>query len=435
MRKIFFCLFVIPFFAFGQNVLTPEEAVRIALENNYSIRIARNNLEIAENNAGPGAAGFFPSVTADGAYTRSRISTRQEFFDGRIIDQDNAGSENLNAAVTLNWVIFDGLGMFSSLDRYNELRNMGELSLRNEIEFSIADIYSAYFNIVRLQRILELLEYNISISEERLRIERDKKEVGSGSGFDMRRAEVDLNEDRVSFLREELRLLQTKLLLNNLLGIDSETDFAVIDTIILQREFNLDELLDLTQSNNSTLQLAAAGRNVSELDARIAKSDLFPTLSLNGGYNFLKSEAEAGFTRSNQSHGYSYGVRASWNIFNGLNTRRNIENASILIENSRIQYEQSFDRVISDLRNSFRVYEVSMQQIKLELQNLKSAEENVDIALERLKLGNISPLEFREAQINLLNAQNRLISAQVEAKIAETELLRLSGTLVSQAQD
>jgi outer membrane protein len=204
----------------------------------------------------------------------------------------------------------------------------------------------------------------------------------------------------------------------------------VIDTIPLVTEFEYPELSELTDENNSALQLAVLRRNLSELDADIARSDLFPNLSLTAGYNFLRSESEAGNLRTNHSNGYSYGVRASWNIFNGFNTRRNIQNAAILIENNNILYEQTASRVRSDLLNFFRVFENSMQQIRLELQNLQSAEENVDIALERLKLGNISPLEFREAQINLLNAQNRLVSSQVDAKIAETELLRLSGMLV-----
>jgi outer membrane protein len=430
MKRIFFFLFIVSVVTFPQDILTPREAVRIALQNNYSIRIARNNLEIAENNSSLGTAGFLPNISADGSYIRSNSSVRQEFFDGTIIDRDNTDSENLNAAVTLNWVIFDGLRMFASLDRFKQLRNMGEIELKNELELSVSDIYSAYYNIVRLQKILKLLEYNISISEERLRIEKDKKEVGSGSGFDLRRAEVDLNEDRVSFLREELRLVQTKLLLLNLLGLESNTEYAVIDTIPLVTEFEYPELSELTDENNSALQLAVLRRNLSELDADIARSDLFPNLSLTAGYNFLRSESEAGNLRTNHSNGYSYGVRASWNIFNGFNTRRNIQNAAILIENNNILYEQTASRVRSDLLNFFRVFENSMQQIRLELQNLQSAEENVDIALERLKLGNISPLEFREAQINLLNAQNRLVSSQVDAKIAETELLRLSGMLV-----
>jgi outer membrane protein len=430
MKNLLLSLFFCSVTVFAQTLLTPEEAVKIALNNNYSIRIAQNNLEIAENNATPGAAGFYPTLSADGSYNKSIQSTRQEFYDRPVIDRDNAVTENLNAAVVLNWVVFDGLRMFASLDRFKQLQQSGELELKNELEFSISEIYSAYYNIVRLQRLLELIQYNISLSEERLRIEKDKKEVGSGSGFDMRRAEVDLNEDRVSFLREELRLVQTKLLLKNLLGTDTDTNFAVVDTIPLLIEFNFDELLDLTEQNNSTLQLALIRRNLSEIDANIARSELFPTLNLTAGYNFLRSESEAGNLRTNNTHGYSYGLRASWNIFNGLNTRRNIENASIMINTSNISYEQISHRIRTDLINSFKVFDNSTQQIKLERQNLRSAEENVDIALERLKLGNISPLEFREAQINLLNAQNRLISSQVDAKIAETELLRLSGMLI-----
>jgi outer membrane protein len=430
MKKIFLYLILFSLSSFPQEILTPEEVIRIAFENNYSIRIARNNLEVAENNTALGASGFYPSLSADASYTRSNSSARQELFDGRVIESDDAEAENQNAALSLNWVVFDGLRMFASLDRYKQLRASSELELRSELEFSITDIYSAYYNIVRLQQILKLLQYNISLSEERLRIESDKKEVGSGSGFDLRRAEVDLNTDRVSFLREELNLVQTKLLLKNLIGEDIDTNFTVVDTIPLMNEFDYDELAALAEKNNSTIQLALIRRNLAEIDVDLSRADLFPALSFTAGYNFLRSETEAGNVRLNRSSGYNYGVRASWNIFNGLNTRRNIENASILVDNSKISYEQTLHSVRADLINSFKVFENSTQQIKLELQNLRAAEENVDIALERLKLGNISPLEFREAQTNLIDAQNRLISSQVDAKIAETELLRISGMLI-----
>lgn len=417
---------------YSQQLLTPEDAVKTAMLNNYDIRIAENNLQISDNNYFAGRAGFFPELSADGSFTKSRSTTTQEFFDGRKIDRDNAGSENLNAAVALNWTIFDGLKMFALLSRYRELKRSGELNLKNEIETNVSGLLSAYYNIVRQQKILKLIEYNIVLSEERLRIENDKKEVGSASGFDLRRAQVDLNEDKAMFLREELLLVQYKLLLKNLMGItDTETDFTVSDSIPLKTDFDFEELLAAAEKNNSSLQLANINKNLAELEAGISRSELYPSISLFTGYNFVKSEADAGLLKSNQSSGYNYGIRASWNLFNGLNTRRDIENAEILIQNSGILYQQTYSSVKSALQNAYKIFENSVKQMNLELQNLKSAEENVDIALERLKLGNISPLEFREAQTDLLDAQNRLVSSQVDAKIAETDLLRISGMLIT----
>jgi outer membrane protein TolC len=430
MKTTLWLFFIFAGMLLPQGLLTPEEAVSIALQNNYSIRIARNNAEISENNLSLGNAGFLPDLSADASYLRSSLSTRQVFFDGRIIDRDDAGTENFNSSVSLNWVVFDGLRMFASLSRFKELQQTGELNLRNNIENNISDIYSAYYNIVRQQRLLKLIEYNITLSEERLRIEKDKKEVGSASGFDLRRAEVDRNEDKALYLREELRLVQFKLLLINLMGEKDDADFTVSDSIPLHKDFEFEELLSLAEKNNSTIQLASVNSNIAELEADIFRADIFPVLSLTAGYSFLKSESQAGLVESNQNHGYNYGVRASWNIFNGFNTRRNLQNASILIENSNLNIEETILFVKSGLRDAYKRFTNSISQINLEVQNLESAEQNVSIALERLKLGNISPLEFREAQTDLLDAQNRLVSAQVEAKIAETDLLRLSGLLI-----
>jgi len=431
MKKLFLFICCITSAVFPQELLTPEEAVRTALEKNYSIRIEKNNFRIADNNVSAGSAGFLPDLTADGSFTKSRSTTQQEFFDGREVDRDDAGSENLNAAISLDWTIFDGLRMFASLDRYKELRNSGELNLKNEMESNTSELLSAYYNIVRQQKILKLIEYNITLSTERLRIERDKKEVGSSSGFDLRRAQVDLNEDKAAYLRAELSLIQFKLLLKNLMGADDfKTDFIVSDSIPLSTDLDYEELLSSTEDRNSSLQLASANMRIADLEAGIARSDIYPRVNLSAGYNFLKSEADAGLLKSNQSYGYNYGITASWNLFNGLNTRRNIENAEIMVENSNILYKQTLALVRSDFQNTYKVFENSIEQRNLELQNLKAAEENVDIALQRLKLGNISPLEFREAQTDLLDAQNRLVSSQVDAKIAEINLLRISGILI-----
>jgi outer membrane protein len=429
-KTLLFSFLFFPVITLSQELLTPEEAVRQALEKNFSVRVARNEVRIAENNNSLGNAGFLPEVSSEASFIRSEVSARQEFLDGRIIDRESAGSENLNASVNLNWVIFDGLQMFASLERYKQLQYTSQIELKNEIETSISDIYTAYYNIVREQRLLKLIEYNISLSEERLRIEREKKEIGSGSGFDQRTAEVDLNEDKASFLNEEIRLVQYKLLLKTLTGAEADLDFIVTDSIPLNESFDLEELLQLAEQNNSSLRIAELRRTVSDLEINLARSGFFPQLSVVAGYNFLKSESEVGQLQSNETNGYSYGLRASWNLFNGLNTRRNVENARIASESNQIAYEQARNLILSDIRNYYKVFENSIQRINLEMQNLKSAEENVDIALERLKLGNISPLEFREAQTDLLNTQNRLVSAQVDAKLAETDLLRLSGLLV-----
>ncbi len=420
-------------FCFSQELLTPEEAVRIALQNNYSINIARNEAEIADNNSTIGNAGFLPSLDANGSYTESINNTRQEFLGGvrDPIESNSAKSSTLNAGIALNWTVFDGLRMFASLDQLKALRKTGELNFKQTVESNISEIIVTYNDIVRLQEVLEVIQTNIIISEERVKIARDKLEVGSGSKFDLRQAEVDLNEDKSSLLREELNLSKAKILLNNLLGIEINNDFKVIDTITFINDLQVEDLLIAAKGKNSTLKLAEENKTISELEISLARSNIFPWIRLNAGYNFTKSESEAGFLQVNRTYGLNYGITASLNLFNGLNTRRNIENAQISLKNAELTYKDAEQFVESELYNTFNQYKNSRQIVELEKQNLSSAEENLDIALERLRLGNITPLEFRETQINLFNAKSRLVAAQFEAKSAETQLLRLSGQLVS----
>lgn len=416
---------------FAQEALSLEDAVKIALKNNYSISIARNESKIAENNSNIGNAGFLPSIDASGSYIKSNNDTKQEYFDGRTVDRNGAKSTNLTAGVDLNWTIFDGLGMFANLDMYKELNRIGEDNFRAEVEVNLADVIETYYNLIREKQVLVVLNQAIGISEERVRIAESKKDVGTGSKFDLRQAQVDLNEDRSNLLREELTYEQLKVNLNQLMGRDVNTDFNVADTIIVNSNLNLDDLKNRTAEKNTTLQIAKKNLNLSEINLRLARAELFPRISLVGGYDYTKSESEAGFIKSNNNYSLSYGISANLNLFNGLNTRRKIENAAIGIENSQLNYDRVKTGVEADLLNTYKKYLNSLQLVKLEEENLKVALESVDIALEKLKLGNITPLEFRETQRKLIDAKSRLVSAQYDAKSAETELLRISGQLIT----
>lgn len=410
--------------------MTLEDAVKIALSNNFSINIARNESKIADNNASIGNAGFLPSLDASGTYLKSSNDTKQEYVDGRIINSNGAQSTNITAGLNLNWTIFDGLEMFANIDMLKELNKIGQENFKSEVENNIADITDVYFNLIREKQVLDVLNETIVISEERVRIAESKKDVGSGSKFDLRQAQVDLNEDRSNLLKEELTYEQLKVSLNQLLGRDVSSDFNVGDSINIYMNLNLDQLKSLTLSQSTALEIARKNLTLSDINLRLSRAELYPVISLNGGYNYTNSESEAGFIKSNRNYSLSYGVTASLNLFNGLNTRRKIENAEIGIENSKLNFDQVRTGIEANLLNTYKKYLNSLQLVKLENENLTIAKESVDIALERLKLGNITPLEFRETQRKLIDAKSRLVSAQFDAKSAETELLRISGQLI-----
>jgi len=430
--KIFFLLVFLSFStqSYSQEVLTLQDAIEIALSNNYSINIARNESKIADNNSTLGNAGFLPTLDATGTYTKSSSNTKQEYFDGRTIDRNGAEATNITAGLNLNWTIFDGLQMFANIDRLKEMNKIGEVNFKAEVESNIASVTETYYNLIREKQVLDVLVEAINVSKERVRIAESKKDVGTGSKFDLRQAQVDLNEDRSNQLKEELTYEQLKVSLNQLMGRDVNTDFSVGDTIVINKDLNLEELKNLTLDRNKDLDIAQRNMELAEINLRFARSDLFPTISLVGGYNYTNSESQAGFINTNKNYSLSYGLSAAFNLFNGLNTRRNIENAEIEIDNSKLNFDQVRTGVEANLLNSYKKYLNSLELVQLEEENLTIARESVDIALERLKLGNITPLEFRETQRKLIDAKSRLVSAQFDAKTAETELLRLSGQLI-----
>lgn len=417
--------------SFGQEKLSLEDAIKIALDNNYSISIARNQKEISENNYSIGNAGFLPELSANASYSERTTDTKQKYLDGRAIDRKGAGSTNLSAAVALNWTIFDGFEMFASYSLLKELSDIGKLNFKQTVESNIAKIISTYFEIVREEQVIKVIQSNIQLSEERVSIAESKRDVGSGSKFDLLRAQADLNEDKAALLREELKLVQAKITLNQLLGRNIETDFAATDTIQIGFDLLFDDLIAGLEDSNSEIQIALKNKNISGAEILLAKSEWYPQISLNAGYDFSDATTEAGFIQTNRNQGYYYGIRASLSLFNGLNTKRKIENAKIASLNSELSYNDIVQNVKAELLNSYKSYRNSLDRVKLETDNLKVAEENVDIALERLRLGNITPLEFRETQRQLFDAESRLLSAKYDAKIAETSLLRISGRLVS----
>ncbi len=415
----------------SQSILTPDEAVKIALKNNYSIQIAKNQAGIASNNYSFGKAAFFPALDASASYTKSNSNTKQEYFDGRTIDRNGAVSNNLTSGIMLNWTIFDGFQMFAAFDKLKELKKSGIIGFKASVDTNVQSVLSTYYNIVRQQQVLQVIKRNIIISGERVKIAEEKKDVGSGSKFDLLSAQVDLNDDKSSLLMGEQDLSALKIQLNRLLGRRGDEDFSVIDTIAVDSTLSFDNLKSDLTGKNTDLLLAKQAKNSADLDLALAKSELYPVINLNLGYNYVKSESQAGFVKSNQNTAINYGVTASFNLFNGLDTRRKIENAKISIETSKYIYASVADKVNADLLNTFKQYKNSLELAKLEAENLKVAEENVAIALERLRLGNITPLDFREAQNKMLTTKSNLVAAEYSAKVAEVQLLRLSGRLVN----
>lgn len=412
----------------AQELLTLEEAVAIGLENNYGIKISRNSVEQAENNHSLGNAGFLPVIDASASRTE-RIEDSEFQAGGQSRTTEGAESNNTNTAINLNWTLFDGLRMFSAYDRLGQIRDLSEMQLDLDQEFLIVNISLTYFNIIRISEQLKILKNNIEVTEERIEIEEIKVDLGSGSEYDLLQARSDLSEDRAAYIRETNRLTEAKIILNEFLGRQPAEEFDVVSEISVNRSLAKEQLYQNLIEKNTELAIARVQEDITETELREIQGERFPQISFTSGYSFNRNESGGGFFTFNETVGFSYGLTARVAIFDGFNLNRRIQNARINQRNAEISMQQERLRLESDFESAFRAYLNAIELVDLEEENYQNAERTLDIALERFRLGSISSLEFREAQTTFLQAENRLINAKYEAKIAETELLQLSGNI------
>jgi outer membrane protein TolC len=410
--------------------------IRTGLEKNYAIRIADNESEISSNNNSFGNAGFLPVISADGTFNESVEDNVTEYSTNAIPDRNVEGARTtvFNYGVNATWTIFDGLTMFATSDRLLLEEEISETEARLQLEQILADIISTYYQIVGQQNAYQVQENTLGVSQERIRIAETRLDLGSGSEYDLLQSRADFNADRAALIRSGTGLKQAKILLTQVLADTSLSGFDVSGEIVLAEKLQLEPLIDEALQQNSALQIARLNQSVAQTEIREITGEYFPQIDLVGGYGYQRTESSSGFADFNESNGFNYGVTARINLFDGFNKNRRRQNAQIAEKNEELRLQEIRFHVTSQVRQIYAQYEDAISLIELELENLQYAEQSLDIALERFRLGTINSVELREAQVSLLNAENRLIAAQIEAKSAETELLRLSGRLLMRVE-
>ena len=414
----------------AQEVLTLENAVKIALENNYEIKIATNNLTIEKTNVTIGNAGMLPTVSANVVDNNSIQNSSQTRQDGTKTKLDNAKSNSLTYGVGLDWTIFDGMRMFAKLDQLKELQKLGEAQLKLTVITRISDVNAAYYDLVQQQQQLAALDTTIVISKQRLTLAQNRFTIGKASKLEVLNAQVDLNTDQVALLRQKELYANSKILLNQLLARDVTTDFKVIDELQVDISLLLPELRTLAEKQNPQLEAQIINKRIAELFLKQIKAARYPTVKVNTAYNFSESQSSLGFVSQSHSRGLNYGFSASLNIFDGYSQNRNEKIAKIQIENSKITIEQQNMALNSQLATSYQTYLTNLELIALEENNQAIAKQNLNITLDKFRIGTITTLEFRTAQLNYVNATVRYSNAQFQGKLSEIALRELAGNLI-----
>jgi len=412
-----------------QDLLTPEQAVAIALENNYDIKLSKNDLLVDQQNVSLANAGLLPNLSGTFTQNNNIQNSKQVRTDGTIQELNNAKNNSMSYGVNLGWTIFDGFRMFARYDQLKELRKQGETELKFMVLTRVSDVMTTYFDLVQQQQMLTALDTAIVISKQRVTTADNRFKIGKAAKLEVLNAQVDLNTDQTNYLRQRESYQNTKTYLNELMARNLTLDFKVVAEVAIDNNLKLGDLMNLASGQNPQIQLALINKRVAELNLKQVKSMRYPQVGVTTGYIFNESESSLGFAKSNNSRGLNYGISASINIFNGFLQNRNEKIAKIQIDNSQILIDQQTQTVNSQLISAYQTYLTNLKLVELEAKNEDIARQNLDITLEKYRIGTITQLEVRTAQLNYVNARTRNSSAQYQAKISEVSLKQLAGNI------
>lgn len=415
----------------AQSTLSFEQALALTLENNYDIQMARVDEKIADNSASMSNNGYLPTVTANGAYNwtyyegENRLKTETINFDPN-------NSYNYNATVSLNYTIFDGQAR-----KYNYLQAKGNLKLtqlqmQQIIQNTVLELARIYHEVARLEESVNNLGKAVEISQERFKRAQYSYEYGQAKQLDVLNAKVDLNSDSIALITGIQEIENLKRDLNYVMGQEINQELLVEKNVEIRQNLIEDEVLKSAESNNLQLRLAENSLTLNEYAIGASKASWLPTLGANAGYQYRGSDDPNGaFLIGSSNTGPQAGISLSWSLFDARNSTR-VKNAKLNLQNSKIEKQSLEQNIKSQALNAFATYRNLLFVLSAQKDNVATAKDNFNRSEDSFKLGQISSVEFRQAQLNLLNAEQALIKSKFDAKNAELQVLAVMGILVNQ---
>lgn len=415
------------------EVYTLKRCLEIGLENNYSIRLVKIDQQVSDNNATPANAGLLPTLDLTGGYNGDLGTTRTEArVTGMRTKEGAAYDQGVNVNLGLNWTLFDGFNLITNYKQLQLLKQQGELNTRIAVEDFIAALASEYYNFIQQKIRLKNFHYAMMLSKERMRIVEERFHIGNFSRLDYQQAKVDFNADSAQYMKQQEALATSKIKLNELMSNEDVNRWLIIrDTLInVNPDFVYADLWKSTLLTNASLLRADQNTRLSEMALKKVLSRNYPYVKLNAGYGYSYNRYGLTSTRMRDNWGLNAGLTVGINLFDGAKKAERA-NARLEIENTKLVREQLELSLKADMSNLWQSYQNNLQMLQLERQNLVTARENYEIAHERYMLGDLSGFEMREAQKSLLDAEERLLSAEYNTKMCEISLLQLSGNIMT----
>lgn len=429
-------LLVLIFICFGsvsaQEMLSKQEAITETLQNNFGIKIANNDLEIADNNQHILNSGFLPSLTGLAGANYNLEDQEVSFNDGSTNIVDGAETTQYNASVNLNYTLFDGLGRWYDYKSLKENYELGELQARQTIETTLLQLFSVYYEVARVTENIEVLQQTYENTKTRLTRAGYAFDYGQVNKLDVLNAEVDLVTDSINLLNARQQLRNTKRDLTVVLNTELKRNFEVDTIVTFIGELQIEQFIQKSDTNNVRLLQARKNITITDYNFKASKSIFLPSVGLTGSYGWNKGDFPAtSFSTSRITTGFAAGINLSWDLFDGGSGIIQVKNLRVQKDSQELVLKQIENEVKRDVANANDAYQNRLEVFKLQEQNVITATNNYDRSQERYKLGQITSVELRQAQINLLNAKTNKNLAKYEAKLAELELLQLTGQLLN----
>lgn len=414
------------------NNNTLKDCLERGLKNNYSLRIIRNQEEIAKNNKSLANAGILPTVEATAGYsgTLDNTDTTPRDASEKSTQQRNITDHTLRAGIDLQWTIFNGFKMQADYNRLKELSLLSQTQTRIAVEDFIAEFTAEYYNYIQQRLRLKNLNYAVRLSRERMRIVQDRYIIGDNSRLDLLQARVDFNADSADCMKQEELLITSRIRLYELMA-ERNTDINILanDTVIYTGyNLNFNTLWEATLANNASLIESAHNRRIADLELKSIRSRDYPYLKLNAGYGYTQNRYETGNTKERDQWGADFGLTLGFKLFDGKRSRER-RNARIAVQNAALKQENLELELYAELSKIWQAYENNRRLLILERQNILAARENYDIAYERYLMGDLSGIEMREAQQSMFDAEERILVAEYNTKLCEISLLQISGKI------
>ena len=424
------------------SLLSREQALQLALENNFGIQVAKNQVDIAGNSSSILNSGFLPSLTASAGAVYNRDDSTIE-FPGQLLENgqprpdtelNKAEAQRYNSGLRVDYILFDGLGRLYNYKSLKAQYALSELQARETIENTMLQLFSVYFEVARLTENEKVLEEALNISRDRITRAEYAFEFGQNTKLDILNAQVDVTNDSINLLNARQQLANTKRDLNVVLSQNLNTTFEVDTIVRFIPRLQLESYISEAETNNVAVLQAERNLAINEYDIKVSRSGYLPTVGLSGtyGWNLNQSAASAFFPGTNtETWNMNLGATLTWNLFDGGGTTVRLKNAKIAYENQELLSKQVALEVERDIQNAVAIYENRLEIYRIQEQNVITNQNNFERSREQFQLGRITSIEFRQAQINLLNAQTNKTLAKYDAKLAELQLLQLTGQLLN----